>query len=83
MKKLTSPQAATLRYLLREEWEAIPFHALDVFPSRTNADNANRRMLSRLYEAGCLTKDAQGRYAIDRAASDAALREVSERDDGL
>ncbi len=82
MKKLTKPQVALLRWLVREAWDGVPFFALDVFPARNNADNANRRMLAKLYEVGCLTKDAQGRYAIDSAASASALEAVAVRDDG-
>lgn len=64
MKIITAPQAALLRYLFQEAWDVLSFYPLDVFPSRTNADNANRRMLSRLHEAGCLKMDDDGRFVM-------------------
>lgn len=79
-KKLTPPQAATLRYLLYNNWQDISFTALDVFPTPTRGDSINRTLLARLHEAGCLTKNDQDRYVIDLAATDAALQAVNDCD---
>lgn len=72
-KTITEPQAALLRYLLREGWDLLPFFPLDIFPQRNNAHNANRRMLTKLAEAGCLQTDPLGRYTINLQTSRAAL----------
>lgn len=75
-KRITDAQAALLRYMLRENWDYLsPFYPLEAFPQRNNAHAANRRMLGKLAEAGCLKTDHNGRYVIDVAVSQAALAE--------
>lgn len=75
MKIVTEPQAALLRWLLTEGRDAVAFYPMEVFPLRNNAHNANRRMLDRLYGAGCLRVADDGRYVVDLAVSRAALEE--------